>query len=75
MNYNFWQVGTHHDWFPVPGSGLRSTCCTPVSTRPSMVRWSRSAKRGRPSDRRVHRKDLGILAVAFRAQRSWGAGD
>ena len=73
-NYNVWQLGTHHDWFPVPGlrfavdvlySGVESafagqnvTLTKTAGARPTGV---------------YAVKNLGILSVAFRAQRSWGA--
>ncbi len=71
-NYNVWQVGTHHDWFPVPGlrfavdvlySGVESAFAGQTVAR-HQARCS--------PDRRVPRQNNGILSVAFRAQRSWG---
>ena len=69
-------MGTHHDWFPVPGlrfavdilysgvdsawSGQTVTLTTKTGARPTGAYLA---------------QDHGILAVAFRAQRSWGAGD
>ena len=72
--YSLWQIGTHHDWFPVPGlrfavdvlytgvesafAGQTITLGKAAGARPTGVYTA---------------KDLGILAIAFRAQRTWGA--
>ena len=72
--FKFWTVGTHHDWFPLPGlrfavdvmyTGIESamdgqtvTIATKQGNRPSGVYTA---------------KNLGITSVIFRAQRSWGA--
>ena len=74
--FKYFSVGTHHDWFPLPGlrfavdvmytniqselSGQTVTLGTRVGARPTGVYTV---------------KDLGILAAIFRAQRTWGAGD
>ena len=74
--FKYWVVGTHHDWFPLPGlrfavdvlytnvdsemSGQTVTLGTKVGARPSGV---------------YTLKDLGIVSTIFRAQRTWGAGD
>ncbi|MBX9774934.1 MAG: porin [Xanthobacteraceae bacterium] len=74
--YSLWQVGTHHDWFPVPGlrfavdvlyTGVESAFAGNTVTLGK-------ATGARPTGAYAA-KDLGILSVAFRAQRSWGAGD
>jgi hypothetical protein len=73
-SFKFWTVGTHHDWFPLPGlrfavdvmytaiesemSGQTVTLGTKVGARPSGVYTV---------------KDLGIVSAIFRAQRTWGA--
>ena len=72
--FTFWTVGTHHDWFPLPGlrfavdvmytaiesemAGQTVTLGTKVGARPSGVYTV---------------KDLGIVSAIFRAQRTWGA--
>ncbi|MPZ39169.1 MAG: hypothetical protein GEU95_14145 [Rhizobiales bacterium] len=72
--FTYWAVGTHHDWFPLPGlrfavdvlyaqvgtamNGEVITVNTPSGARPA-------------GDYNV--KDLGTLSVVFRAQRTWGA--
>jgi hypothetical protein len=76
MNYNFWQLGTHHDWFPVPGLRFAvDVLYTAVDTAlHGQVVTLGKALGARPTG--VYTvKDLGILSVAVRAQRSWGAGD
>jgi hypothetical protein len=73
-SYSLWQVGTHHDWFPVPGlrfavdvlyTGIESAFAGQTITLGR-------AQGNRPTGAYVA-KDLGIVSVAFRAQRSWGA--
>jgi hypothetical protein len=75
-NYSVWGVGTHHDWFPVPGlrfavdvlyTGVESAFAGQTVTLGK-------APGSRPTGAYLA-KDLGIVSVAFRAQRSWGAGD
>jgi hypothetical protein len=72
--FKVWSVGTHHDWFPLPGlrfavdvlyfnvesnmSGETVALGTKVGARPTGIYTV---------------KDLGTLSVVFRAQRSWGA--
>jgi hypothetical protein len=67
-------VGTHHDWFPLPGlrfavdvlyvniesemSGQTVALGTKVGARPSGIYTI---------------KDLGTVSAIFRAQRTWGA--
>ena len=74
-SYSLWQVGTHHDWWPVPGlrfavdviyTGIESAFAGQVVTLGK-------AQGNRPTGAYTA-KDLGIFSVAFRAQRSWGAG-
>ena len=75
-NYSVWQLGTHHDWFPVPGlrfavdvlySGVESA----FAGQTVLLAKTTGA---RPTGSYLA-QDNGILSVAFRAQRSWGAGD
>ena len=75
-NYSLWQIGTHHDWFPVPGLRFAvDVLYTGIETAFEGQTISIANKQGaRPSGNYLA-KDLGILSVAFRAQRSWGAGD
>ena len=72
-SFKYWTVGTHHDWFPLPGlrfavdvmyTGIDSAMAGPTVTLGTKVG-------ARPTG--VYTvKDLGILSVIFRAQRSWG---
>jgi hypothetical protein len=75
-SYSLWQIGTHHDWFPVAGLRLAvDILWTGVeSAFAGQLVTLGKAQGARPTGVYTA-KDLGILAVAFRAQRSWGAGD
>jgi Porin subfamily len=73
-SYSLWQVGTHHDWFPVPGlrfavdvlyTGIESAFAGQTITLGK-------AQGARPTGVYTA-KDLGLWSVAFRAQRTWGA--
>ncbi len=73
-SFRYWTVGTHHDWFPLPGlrfavdvlytniesamSGQTVAIGTKVGARPSGIYTI---------------KDLGTVSAIFRAQRTWGA--
>ena len=58
--FRFWKVGTHHDWFPVPGLRLAvDVLYTGVEIgirRPDHHAWQGG---GRSSDRRLHRQGPG----------------
>ena len=75
-NYSVWQVGTHHDWFPVPGLRFAvDVMYTGVQTAfAGQTITIGKAQGARPTGAYLA-KDLGIFSVGFRAQRSWGAGD
>ncbi len=47
-NYNLWQIGTHHDWFPLPGLRFAVDVLYTGVDRRSPARPSRSAKRRAP---------------------------
>jgi hypothetical protein len=73
-SYSLWQLGTHHDWFPVAGlrfsvdvlyTGIESAFAGQTVTLGK-------AQGARPTGAYAV-KDLGLWAVAFRAQRTWGA--
>ena len=73
-SYSLWQLGTHHDWFPVPGlrfavdvlyTGVESAFAGQTITLGK-------AQGARPTGAYTA-KDLGLWSVAFRAQRTWGA--
>jgi Porin subfamily len=74
-NYSLWQIGVHNDWFPV--AGLRfsvDVLYTGVETAFEGQTLTLPATGFRPAGTYLA-KDLGILSVAARAQRSWGGGD
>jgi hypothetical protein len=70
-NCGLWQIGTHHDWFPV--AGLRfavDVLYTGVDTAfggQTILPGSRSVRA-----RRYYLAKIRDLSVMFRAQRSWG---
>lgn len=75
-SYSLWQIGTHHDWFPVPGLRFAvDVLYTNIDTAfgGQLVTIGKAAG-ARPTGVYTA-KELGILSVAFRAQRSWGARD
>ena len=74
FGFTFWTVGTHHDWFPLPG--LRFA----VDVMYTAVEFNMSGETinlVRTQGARVPGvytiKDLGIVSTIFRAQRTWGA--
>jgi Porin subfamily len=75
-NYSLWQVGTHHDWFPVPGLRFAvDVLYTGVESAFSGQTVSLAKASGARPTGAYLVQDHGILSVAFRAQRSWGAGN
>jgi hypothetical protein len=72
-NYSLWQVGTHHDWWPV--AGLRfavDVLYTGVETAfEGQTITVGKAQGARPTGAYLA-KDQGILSVMVRAQRNWG---
>ena len=73
-SYNFWQLGTHHDWFPVPGLRFAvDVIYTNVQTAFSGQTVTLGKAQGARPTGAYQVKDLGLWAVAFRAQRTWGA--
>ena len=74
--FKFWTVGTHHDWFPLPG--LRFAVDV-MYTAIEFEHVRRDDHPGQPNVRRSRPtastpiKDLGIVSAIFRAQRTWGA--
>ena len=72
-SYRLWQVGTHHDWFPVPGLRFAvDVLYTNIDTAfDGQVVTLGKTQGARPTG--VYTvKDIGILSIAVRAQRSWG---
>ena len=76
-SFKYWTVGTHHDWFPLPGLRLA------VDVMYTGIESAMDGSDGHPDDQAqgtrptgvYTSKNLGITSVIFRAQRSWGAGD
>jgi hypothetical protein len=79
-SYSLWQIGTHHDWFPLPGlrfavdvlyTRVESDMAgqTVTLTRTGAFNQVLGA---RPTGAYLI-KDLGLISVMARAQRSWGA--
>jgi hypothetical protein len=71
-SYNFFQVGTHHDWFPVSGFRLAVDVIYSrilTSFEGQTVTLPKSG--ARPAGAYLV-KDEGLTSVMFRAQRSWG---
>jgi len=72
--YALWQIGTHHDWFPVAGLRLAvDVLYTAVDTAFGGQTITLGKVQGARPTGVYQAKDQGIWAVAFRAQRTWGA--
>src|SRR5262245_50776904 len=73
-SYGLWQVGTHHDWFPVPG--LRFAVDIIYSNIESAFAGQTvtlgKAQGARPPGAEAG-KHLGLQALSLRAERAWGA--
>jgi hypothetical protein len=72
-SYSLSQIGTHHDWFPVPGLRFAvDVLYTHVDTafEGATVTLPRTA--ARPAGAYLA-KDQGIVSVMVRGQRSWGS--
>jgi hypothetical protein len=73
--YSLYQVGTHHDWWPLGGTSFRlsvDVLYTGVNTAFAGETFTLSKAQGaRPSGVYTAR-NLGITSVMFRAQRDWG---
>jgi hypothetical protein len=73
-NYNLWQIGTHHDWFPLPGLRFAvDVMYTAIESEMSGQTVALGTKVGNRPSGVYTIKDLGITAAIFRAQRTWGA--
>jgi len=74
--FKFWTVGTHHDWFPLPGLRFAvDVMYTGIDSAMSGSTVTLAKAQGNRPTGIYTSKDLGITAVIFRAQRSWGTGD
>jgi hypothetical protein len=73
-SFTYWSIGTHHDWFPLPG--LRLAVDVMYTGIDSAVEGQAVNVNSRVGDRPTGAytaRNLGITSVIFRAQRSWGA--
>jgi hypothetical protein len=72
-NYGLWQVGTHHDWWPVKGLRFAvDVLYTGVETAFEGQTITVSKAQGARPTGPYLAKDQGILSVMVRAQRNWG---
>jgi hypothetical protein len=70
--YSLWQVGTHHDWFPVSGFRLAvDVLYTGIETAFEGQTVTLAKNGARPGGTYTA-KNLGLTSVMFRAQRTWG---
>jgi hypothetical protein len=71
--YSLFQVGTHHDWFPVPGLRLAvDVLYTGVQTAYAGQTITLGKAVGARPTGAYGVRNLGITSVMFRAERSWG---
>jgi hypothetical protein len=74
--YNFWLIGTHTDWYPVAGFRLAAEILyTRIQTAFDGQTVTLSKAQGLRPTGLYTAKDQGILAVTFRAQRSFATGN
>jgi len=72
-SFNLWLLGTHHDWFPIPGLRFSvDVMHTGVKTAMEGATVTLATKQGNRPSGVYTVKDLGITSVIFRAQRTWG---
>ncbi len=75
-NYSLWQIGTHHDWFPLPGLRFAvDVLYTGVDSAFAGQTVTVAKAQGARPTGVYQAKDLGLTSVMFRAQRTWGGGD
>jgi hypothetical protein len=74
FGFKFWTVGTHHDWFPLPGLRFAvDVMYTAIDSNMSGQTITVNRTQGARATGLYTIKDLGITSAIFRAQRSWGA--
>jgi hypothetical protein len=72
--FRYWAVGTHHDWFPLPGLRFAvDVLYAQVETAMKGEVINVDVPAGARPSGLYTVKDLGTLSVVFRAQRTWGA--
>jgi len=73
--FNFWLVGTHTDWYPVPGFRLAvEVLYTRIETAFDGQTVTLSKAQGLRPTGLYTAKDQGIISVGFRAVRSFATG-
>jgi hypothetical protein len=71
--FNYWSLGTHTDWYPVPGFRLAvEVLYTRIETAFDGQTVTLSKTQGLRPTGSYTAKDQGILSVGFRAVRSFG---
>jgi len=74
--YSLYQIGTHHDWFPLAGLRLAvDILYTGVNSAFAGNTVTLSKTTGARPTGAYNAKNLGLTSVMFRAQRSWGGND
>jgi hypothetical protein len=74
--FNYWTIGSHTDWYPVAGFRLAvDVLYSRVETAFDGQTISLSKTQGARPTGLYTAKDQGILAVVFRAQRSFATGN
>jgi hypothetical protein len=74
FGFKYWTVGTHHDWFPLPGLRFAvDVMYTGIDSNMSGETISIVRTQGARVPGVYTIKDLGIVSTIFRAQRTWGA--
>jgi len=74
--FNFWQIGSHTDWYPVPGFRLAvDVLYTRIESAFDGQQVTLTKTQGARPTGVYTAKDDGILSVVFRAQRAFATGD
>src|SRR5262245_36557968 len=74
FGFKFWTVGTHHDWFPLPGLRFAvDVMYTAIDSNMSGDTITLGRTQGARATGLYTIKDVGIVSTIFRAQRTWGA--
>ncbi len=74
--FKFWSVGSHTDWYPVPGFRLAvDVLYTQIDTAFDGTTITLSKAQGLRPTGAYSPKDQGMVSVVFRAQRSFATGN
>jgi len=74
--FNYWTIGTHTDWYPVPGFRLAAEVLySRIETAFDGQSVTLSKTAGLRPTGVYTAKDMGILSVGFRAQRAFATGE